>query len=111
MSHGPVPAADAGVTHMTTVTMVASTASTDAATAAGEHLRPARRTDEDRMFCSLAEGPLLVGLAVAGPHPHEGAVGVGAAVPLRAHPRLLAGARAARVHPPLLVRRTVTRPG
>src|SRR3954471_24433789 len=99
MSHGPVPAADAGVTHMT---MVASTASTDAATAAGEHLRPARRTDEDRIFCSLAEGPLLVGLAVAGPQLHQGPVGGSAAGHTQAQPRLHARDRATRVPPPLL---------
>src|SRR3954454_3302858 len=111
MSHGPVPAADAGVTHMTMVTMVASTASTDAATAAGEHLRPARRTDEDRMFCSLAEGPLLVGLAVAGPQLHQGTVRGSTAGHIQAQPRLHARDRATRFPPPLLVRRTVTRPG
>src|SRR3569833_2259479 len=108
MSHGPVPAADAGVTRLS---MAASIATTAATTHVPRAARAAKGTGEPRMSRSLSEGPLLVGLAVAGPQLHQRTVRGSAGGHVQAQPGLHPRDRATRVQPPLLVRRTITRPG
>src|SRR5581483_211641 len=107
MSHGP-DAAAAGAA----VPAKAPPARATAAPNSTMRCLAFRNRDQTVMGClpSLPEGPLLVGLAVAGPQLGQGAVGGAGAGDVQAQPGLDAGDGAVGVEVPLLVGLAVAGP-